>query len=141
LIISFSELISTPSLYSILVLHPCTPSLYSILVLHPSTPALYSSLVLQPCTLDSSDYSLLPVGKGGAAAGPAPAEPDLALAALPGDPIPLMTPDLALKLNPIVIQAMKAKDLPDAPATRCNLDTKCQPLKLRLSWIPKVNTH
>ncbi|GAX72591.1 hypothetical protein CEUSTIGMA_g47.t1 [Chlamydomonas eustigma] len=79
-------------------------------------------------------------GKGGATAGPGTAESELAaLVALPGEPLPLMTPDLALKLNPIVIQAMKAKHLPDAPATRDNLDNKCEPLKLRLSWIPKAS--
>ena len=40
-------------------------------------------------------------GKGGAT------EPDLELASLPGDLVPLLTPGLALKLNPLVVLPAK----------------------------------
>lgn len=70
------------------------------------------------------------------AKGAPPPEPDLS--EIPGDPIQILVSDLALKLNPIVIQPLRAKSLPDAPATRQLLDTKCAPVKLRVLWPPKV---
>ncbi len=57
---------------------------------------------------------------------------------LPGEPVAILTPALACKLNPIVIQPLKAKRLPDAPATQEQLDGKCRPVKLRVMWPPTV---
>ena len=42
-----------------------------------------------------------PPGKGGAP------EPELDLSTLPGEPVPLLTPDLALKVNPVVVLPSK----------------------------------
>lgn len=78
-------------------------------------------------------------GKKGAAAKPkaggkdAP-PPEVDLAKESGSPTQLLTPDLAARLNPVVICPLRANALPDAPATRTQLEQKCAPVRLRVRW-------
>eukprot|EP00798_Chlamydomonas_sp_ICE-L_P018235 gene18235-24686_t len=82
--------------------------------------------------------------KPGSAAGKKPAagkkgaEEENPLDTMPGEPVAIMTPDLANKLNPIVIRPKHAKMMPDAPATRAQLDIKCQPIRISMQWSPKL---
>eukprot|EP00967_Tisochrysis_lutea_P018785 scaffold21285_cov20-Tisochrysis_lutea.AAC.3 len=73
--------------------------------------------------------------KGGNKEAPAP-EPELST--MPGDPIKILTPELALRLNPLVVVPLRANCIPDAPATAAQLDEKCEPVKLRMCWPAKV---
>jgi hypothetical protein len=43
-------------------------------------------------------------------------------------------------LNPVVLFAQKASCLPDLPASRQQLDTLCENIKLRAVWPPLVRT-
>lgn len=76
-------------------------------------------------------------GGGGAAAGPprAPAEAGAAAGAPPA-PGRLLPPDMAARLNPIVVSVYKAKRLPAAPAAAEQLDARCEPASLRVRWPP-----
>lgn len=65
------------------------------------------------------------------------AQPEVELSLLPGNPLPLLTPDLAKRLNPLVLQPFRANRLPDMPATKSLLEEKCEPVRLRLCWPPK----
>ena len=62
--------------------------------------------------------------------------PETDLASLKGDPTPILTKDLASKLNPIVILPQRAKRLPDAPSTMQLLANKCSPTTLKINWPP-----
>ena len=50
-------------------------------------------------------------------------------------------PPLPLFPAPPPLFPSQAKRLPDAPATRLSLDTKCRPIKLRVAWQPKVSVE
>lgn len=84
-----------------------------------------------------------PPGKGAKPAAKAPpkakdAAPELELSAQPGTPIRIVPPELAARLNPLIIVPLRASALPDAPATRTQLDAKCSPITLRMCWPPQV---
>jgi hypothetical protein len=54
------------------------------------------------------------------------------------EPCSLLSPELASVLNPVVVYAYKASGLPDRPATKQQLDTLCEPVKLKAVWPPLV---
>ena len=56
-----------------------------------------------------------------------------------GNPINILTTSLAARLNPLLLMPLRANELPDAPATRALLGTKCAPIKLRVCWPPGVS--
>jgi hypothetical protein len=74
--------------------------------------------------------------KHAAAAAAEAAAAAAALAAQPPEPGAFVPPELAAALNPIVISVAKAKRLPDLPATREQLDSRCEPVSLRVCWPP-----
>jgi hypothetical protein len=55
------------------------------------------------------------------------------------EPCSLLSPELASVLNPVVMYAYKASGLPDGPASKQQLDTLCEPVKLRAAWPPLVS--
>lgn len=69
------------------------------------------------------------------------AAPEPELSQMPGDPMKLLTPELASRLNPLIIVPMRANCLPDTPATTSQLDVKCEPVKLRMCWPAQVGTN
>jgi len=56
----------------------------------------------------------------------------------PPEPCSLLSPELAARLNPVVLYAHKASGLPDAPATKQQLEGLCERLKLSVHWPPAV---
>ena len=78
---------------------------------HATAPPYLQVLSLPekpPEELTAAAGKKLPPAKAPAAAGKGgAAEPDLELASLPGEPVGLLTPGLALKLNPLVVLPAK----------------------------------
>jgi hypothetical protein len=48
----------------------------------------------------------------------------------------LLTAEQAGLWNPIVVLPYKASNLPDAPATKEQLDKQCAPVKIAAAWYP-----
>lgn len=59
--------------------------------------------------------------------------------AAPLEPCSLLSPELASVLNPVVLYTYKASCLPDLPASRQQLETLCEPVKLKTMWPPLVS--
>jgi hypothetical protein len=55
------------------------------------------------------------------------------------EPCSLLSPELASVLNPVVLYAFKASGLPDGPASKQQLETLCEPVKLKAVWPPLVS--
>ncbi len=75
--------------------------------------------------------------KPGGAKGKEAPPPEPELSQQPGEPIQILVPELRLRLNPLVVTPVRAKCMPDQPATREALDRKCEPARLRLLWPPE----
>jgi hypothetical protein len=88
----------------------------------------------------ASTAAAKPTAKHGAGAARLSAADEAAEQAVPPEPCSLLNPELASVLNPVVLFAQKASCLPDLPASRQQLDTLCESIKLRAVWPPLVGT-
>ncbi|KAK9808931.1 hypothetical protein WJX72_006568 [[Myrmecia] bisecta] len=115
----------------------------------PSEMAAFEAVTLQlevmtspqaaePDPKDSKKGSVKAKAAAAAAAEAQPATPPE-----PSRPCRLLPPALAHKLKPVVITPVKVARLPDAPATKQLLDTKCHPIMLRykLPWEAAQRSH
>lgn len=82
-----------------------------------------------------------PAAKHAGAARMSAADEAAAEQAAPLEPCSLLSPELASVLNPVVLYTYKASYLPDLPASRQQLETLCQPVKLTTLWPPLVSTR
>lgn len=79
-----------------------------------------------------------PAPKHAGAARMSAADETAAEHAAPPEPCSLLSPELAYVLNPVVLYAYKAACLPHGPASRQQLETLCEPVKLKAVWPPMV---
>jgi hypothetical protein len=98
----------------------------------------------KPASAAASNAAKAAAGKPGAASSAGAArmstvDEAAAEQATPPEPCTLLSPEQASVFNPLVLHAYKAACLPDAPATRQQLETLCEKVSLKAVWPPLVS--